>query len=1019
MKISYKTSILLSLIIFGVTAVNIVRAAGEVDRTFSTAVQNGLKGSVQTIIKQPDGKILVGGLFTVVNNSGRVAIARFNADGTVDPTFNAPDFYALSGNGFRIDLAGIGKIAVQADGKILIGGNFVRINTQTAVGFLRLNADGSIDTTFNPDLPAGTTSAALIKIQSDNKIIVFVNTPNSGNVSVRLIRLNADGSRDTSFQEVVDRISALEILPDGKILVGTDSQIYRLNPNGSLDVSYNSATLQSSGVSKFVVLPDGKVLVGGSFRIINNITVNYIARLNADGTVDTTFNSGGTGANSPVYGLDVLPDGKIVIGGAFSFYNGVARNKTAWLNSDGTLDTTFNYNPGGSNFASVLSVTSAGDGKVYLGATDAVNVFEKLVRLNSDGTRDTGFNVTFYQPAKITQVIGQPDGKVIITGDFTKVYGIDRLYFARLNADGTLDTAFDPIAPVGFEKCFGIALQPDGKILCGTRRYNADGTLDASFQPPAGQAFKILVQPDGKILFGGYFSAPNNPTVNVIRVNSDGSADATFNPIRITQASSSPTSNAITGLKLQADGKIVVTGNFIQINNLNRGRIARFNTDGTIDPTFFSTVGANNDVYDVIIQSDGKIVIGGNFSSVNGVNNIYYLARLLPDSNLDTSFVGNPNAPVYAVEKQADDKILIGGLFNAVGGIAHPYLARLNPNGSPDTFGGIGPNDTVWNINVSPNGKILVGGNFTRVDLFSTIGAARLAGSASNAPRPLYDFDGDGKADVSVFRPANGFWYQLRSANGAFNAFQFGQNGDLIAPADYDGDGKTDIAVWRGGTFAYFYIFQSSDNTFRFEQFGQSGDLPMSGDWDGDGKADAAVYRPANTPQQASFFYYRPSAQPNVSFNTIGLGILGDKPLYGDFDGDGKLDAAIFRPSTVSWQIKRSSDNQLTQTTFGAAGDIPVPADYDGDGLTNIAVFRPSTGYWYTSTNVAINYGAILFGVNGDLPVPADYDGDGRADVAVFRPSNGAWYEQRSTQGFAGVSFGASGDKPIPNAYIR
>ncbi len=302
------------------------------------------------------------------------------------------------------------------------------------------------------------------------------------------------------------------------------------------------------------------------------------------------------------------------------------------------------------------------------------------------------------------------------------------------------------------------------------------------------------------------------------------------------------------------------------------------------------------------------------------------------------------------------------------------------------------------------------------------IGAFESSFTAVVAPAP-FDFDGDGRTDFGVFRPSNGTWYLNRSTAGAI-AVQFGLSSDRLAPADYDGDGKTDIAVWRGtvpgaGNSAYFYITNSADNTFRAAQFGATGDIPVSGDWDGDGKADLAVYRDGSLAGGQSYFYYRPSSQPSVSFVTIPLGVTGDKPLLGDFDGDGRLDPAVFRPSNAVWYILRSSVNQITQTTFGTSTDIPVPADYDGDGQTNIAVFRPSNGTWYTSINPQNNFGAVQFGANGDLPVPADYDGDGRADVAVFRPSNGAWYLNRSTQGFTGVSFGDVNDKPIPNAYVR
>ncbi|MEJ7701794.1 MAG: VCBS repeat-containing protein [Pyrinomonadaceae bacterium] len=323
-----------------------------------------------------------------------------------------------------------------------------------------------------------------------------------------------------------------------------------------------------------------------------------------------------------------------------------------------------------------------------------------------------------------------------------------------------------------------------------------------------------------------------------------------------------------------------------------------------------------------------------------------------------------------------------------------------------------------------PTDRILVGGDFSIIGGVTRLSIARLNVSPVRAPFTPFDFDGDGRADVAVFRPSNGFWYELRSQNNSFFAMQFGQASDRIAPADYDGDGRTDVAVFRdvvpgAGNSAYFYITNSSDNSFRPVQFGATGDVPVSGDWDADGRADLAVYRDGSLTGGQSLFLYRPTSQPGVDFRAIAWGGAGDKPLVGDFDGDRKLDAAVFRSSNATWYILRSSNNQVIQQPFGLSTDIPTPADFDGDGITNIAVFRPSNGTWYTSTNPATNFGAVQFGTNGDLPVPADYDGDGRADVAVFRPSNGSWYMLRSREGFTGVQFGSSEDRPIPNAFIR
>jgi len=161
-------------------------------------------------------------------------------------------------------------------------------------------------------------------------------------------------------------------------------------------------------------------------------------------------------------------------------------------------------------------------------------------------------------------------------------------------------------------------------------------------------------------------------------------------------------------------------------------------------------------------------------------------------------------------------------------------------------------------------------------------------------------------------------------------------------------------------------------------------------------------------------FYYRPTATAGVNFRQIAWGASGDKPTVGDYDADGKLEAAVFRPSNGIWFVSRSSDNQLQSVQFGLITDRLVPADYDGDGKTDIAVFRNAV--WYLQQS-QLGFAGVQFGSEMDVPAPADYDGDGKTDIAVFR--NGMWYLQRSQAGFAGVGFGASNDLPIPNAFVR
>jgi hypothetical protein len=307
----------------------------------------------------------------------------------------------------------------------------------------------------------------------------------------------------------------------------------------------------------------------------------------------------------------------------------------------------------------------------------------------------------------------------------------------------------------------------------------------------------------------------------------------------------------------------------------------------------------------------------------------------------------------------------------------------------------------------------------TITDYITANGTCLKTRPAIGLRKAVGDFDGDGKSDISVFRPSTGAWYLLNSNTG-FSSVQFGLSTDKSVPADYDGDGKTDIAVWRENPNnpdrANFYILNSRDGALRTEQFGRTGDSPMTvGDWDGDGKADPAVYR-AGTNGGQSFFFYKPSTRPTVDFVSVAWGIAGDKPVAADYDGDGKADIAVYRPSNGVWYIARSGGG-FSFVQFGAAADKPVVGDYDGDGKSDQAVYRPDNGTWYINRSVQ-GFTAAQFGIATDLLVAADYDGDGKTDIAVYRPAGGNWYISRSSLGFSSVQFGASNDKPTPNAFV-
>ena len=325
--------------------------------------------------------------------------------------------------------------------------------------------------------------------------------------------------------------------------------------------------------------------------------------------------------------------------------------------------------------------------------------------------------------------------------------------------------------------------------------------------------------------------------------------------------------------------------------------------------------------------------------------------------------------------------------------------------------------NTVVNLPNSLNGQTVrfrwlmgsdegTGGNGVNIDDVKVFGVTKCnapcTANACNFQR-RFDFDGDNKADVSVFRPNGGNWYILGSQNG-FTGAQFGTSTDVIVPADYDGDGKTDLAVYRGGTW---YVNRSTAG-FTGIQFGASDDIPQPADFDGDGKADLAVWRPSN----GTWYIYN---LVDGKFTAAQFGTNGDKPVVGDYDGDCKADFAVFRPSGSTWYLQRSTAG-FSGIQFGESTDKLVPADYDGDRKTDVAVFRPSNGTWYVQGSTS-GFVGTQFGISTDLPTPADYDGDGKSDIAVFR--SGTWYLQRSTAGFTGIQFGESTDKPAPNAFVK
>ncbi|HMX24411.1 MAG TPA: Ig-like domain repeat protein [Blastocatellia bacterium] len=292
----------------------------------------------------------------------------------------------------------------------------------------------------------------------------------------------------------------------------------------------------------------------------------------------------------------------------------------------------------------------------------------------------------------------------------------------------------------------------------------------------------------------------------------------------------------------------------------------------------------------------------------------------------------------------------------------------------------------------------------------------QIGGAASRSP-VFGDFDGDGKADLSVWRGASGQWLTINSSDGKLKNEAWGTSAapyfDAPVPGDYDGDGKMDLAVFRRATGEWF-IKGSRDGAVTTKLWGLGTDIPVPGDYDGDGKTDIAVWRGSDT----NWYIVRSS---DSEIQTVSWGTskapYNDVPVAADFDGDGKTDVAVFRQANGHWYIRQSSNGAVTDKTWGLGSDVPVAADYDGDGRADIAVRRGAEGNWYIvrSSDGEVQTVSGTTSSLSDVPTPGDFDGDGKADIAVWRASTGEWFVKSSRDGSVMLkTHGQTGDMPLP-----
>jgi uncharacterized delta-60 repeat protein len=693
-------------------------------------------GEVRVVVAQPDGKILLGGNFTTLAPNGgptvtRNHIARLNPDGTLDAAFNP-----------NMDVIGnVLSIALQADGKILVGGQFTSIGGQTRPNIARLDgATGQLDS-FNPNANDQVRSIA---VQADGKILVAgFFTVIGGQVRNRIARVDPiTGLVDSFDPNVSDPIVTMALQADGKILIagyfssigGQPRQfVARLDPTTGLPDSF--IPNPDSLVQTIAVQADGKILAGGSFTNIGGASRQYIARLDPVTGGADSFNPTATGGF--VSTITVQPDGKILVGGIFSGIGGQARLFIGRLNPISGLADSFDPKPS----SPINSIAVQPDGRILLGGGffqlspmgGPAIARHNIARVEIDGRVDRTLNLNIgtptgpFESVTVTAIAVQPDGKILIGGTFTTVLGATRNRIARLNTDGTLDTAFDPNASGNFfpftPSVVAIAVQPDGKILVGGKFSNIGGQprnymarldpttgLADSFDPSGPNDVNssvngILVQPDGKILVCGQFAFIGGAGRNGFARLDPTTGHADPFP--------SYHNGSVFSMALQPDAKIIVGGYFSTIFGQPRSHIARLDPMTGLADSF--SPNASDAVFSVLIQPDGKILAGGWFTSIGGQQR-QSIARLDPATGLADSFDPDPNNVVdAALVLQANGKVLLGGQFTDIGGTARYHVARVDgTTGLADSFDPH-PNNYLTSIAVQASGKILLAGPFTSI----------------------------------------------------------------------------------------------------------------------------------------------------------------------------------------------------------------------------------------------------------------------------------------------------------------
>jgi len=1005
-------------------------------------------GRVYTSAVQADGKIIIGGTFTYVSGYWRNYISLLGADGGLDFNFNSgissgPNGYILTS-------------ALQPDGKIIIGGYFTIVNGTARNYIARLNADGSLDSSFNPGSGANN-DIYNTTLQHDGKIIVAGNfTMFNGALINHIARLNADGSLDSSFNPSSGanyNVETVAVQTDGKIIIGGDftsfngtiiNHIARVNPDGSLDSSFNPGNGANSSIYTLSVQADGKIIIGGYFTVFNGAAINRIARLNIDGSLDGSFNPV-IGANSYVHTTAVQADGKIVVGGHFTSFNGTARDHIARLNADGSLDSSFNLDADND----VWTIAVQADGKILIGGDfSRINglFIGAITRIHSgdsdsDGIEDAADNCTLVanfdqkdtnhdgigdacDPTTDTDGDGVPDSQDCYPNDNTQ----------SACADGTYPTGTGfAQAPAGSYAINGMLSQ------CAAGTYNSNvGSSDVSacvqtpagsysgigssspttcaagtYQPYAGRASCFLasvgnfVSSTGATAQTACVAGTYQPLTGQSSCNSDSTcvAGSTYETAAPTSASDRVCSAVSTCNVSQFESAApTLTSNRVCTNVATCTLGSTYETAAPTSTSdrvcsAVSTCSASEYESSAPTLTSNRVCSALTVCSANQYQSV---AATLASDRVCTNYTPVAQCAAYSPTSDTCTSCNSGYVLynNTCAVVTSSLLLR---NLSTGDF------------------------NLAQLNGLTILNQGSVSGALTDPDNLIVstaDFNGDGTADILTRGDVNGlipgtFHIDLMSGPNVIDSnwlltMSQDLNDEVMSTKDFNRDGKADVLLRNkvSGVWTINYMNGTSDPTINTlnATLDTCYTLQGDGDYDGNGYPDLLLRKDHCGGGSYPWLMYTTNGTANVLASGTLPGVAtsanwGAVTTDKDFDGDGKADLLVRFLTGITQQwvlynlngVGAPNANGLVNIALQSQWQFAAEGDFNADSKADLLLRNTNNGQWYiyVLNNTAVLSGAvpnILINPLWMLQATDDYNGDGKSDILIRNASSGQWY---------------------------